>query len=269
MNKPHPANDDAAGHSALAFTVVELLIVIAVIAILAAILLPVLNKARANAQRTTCLNSLEQINHAIQMYAADNGDLLPMITNMTDSDSDTGFDDGSGTNLFVFFYKPLVMNYLGLHGAPSPHDKVFACPADTFFYLNASPNLHSVSLHDQLDSYYSSYAYNGFGEDPDDLPGLPDETASLPPGLYGWKLAAITDPSKTILIAEASAFLPFTWHDSVRPPPGAFGFNNARNVASFTDGHASYIPIYFYTNSGLVTCFYNPPAGYDYKWSAK
>jgi prepilin-type N-terminal cleavage/methylation domain-containing protein/prepilin-type processing-associated H-X9-DG protein len=260
-------NGNATGQNAPAFTVVELLIVIAIIAILAAILLPVLGKARASAQRTTCLNNLEQINHAIQLYANENSDLLPMITNTTDSDP--GFGDGSGTNLFVFFYKPLVMNYLGLQGAPSSHDKVFACPADTFVYFNAPPAFHAESLHDQLDSYYSSYAYNGFGEDPDDLPGLPDGAASPPPGLYGCKLAAITDPSKTVLVAEASAFLPFAWHDSARPPPGAYGFNNARSVVSFADGHVSYIPVYFDTNSALVTCFYNPPDGYDYKWSAK
>ncbi|HXC37289.1 MAG TPA: prepilin-type N-terminal cleavage/methylation domain-containing protein [Candidatus Acidoferrales bacterium] len=247
-----------------AFTLIEVLVVIAIIAILAAILLPVLGKARASAQRTTCLNNLEQINHAIQLYAGENHDLLPTIANTTDSAPDYG--DGSGTNLFAFFFKPLVMNDLGLHGTPFAHDKVFACPADTFF--DAPTAIHTGSLHDLLDSYYSSYAYNGFGEDPDDRPGLPDEIASPSPGLYGRKLADITDPAKTVLISEASAFLPFTWHDSVRPPPGGFGINNARSVVTFADGHASYIPIYFYTNLDLPTCFYNPPASYDYKWSA-
>lgn len=249
MNKSHPANNHATDQNALAFTVVELLIVIAIIAILAALLFPVLGKAKSYAQRTACLNNLEQINHAIQLYAGDNHDLLPMIANPTDN----AFGGGSGTNLFLFFYKPLVMHYLGLRGAPSPRDKIFACPRDTFFYLGPpTAACYQASMHDQLDSYYSSYGYNG----------------SSSPGLSGRKLAAITDPAKTILVAELPAFFPYTWHDSARPAPGEFGFNNARDVASFTDGHASYIRMYFNTNLYEFTGSYDPPASYDYKWSA-
>lgn len=265
MNKPHPINSYATPQPAAAFTLVELLVVIATIAILAALLLPALGTAKTKAKRTTCLNNLGQINYAIQMYAGDNGDLLPMITNTTTSYSDSV----SGTNLFMYFYKPLVMDYLGLRGAPSPQDRVFACPADTFYYENGPPAIcKTASLHDQLDSYYSSYAYNGFGQSTNSLPALPAELASPAPGLFGWKLSAITGPAKTILAAEMPAFFPFTWHDPERPTPTEFGFNNARNVVSFSDGHASYIPIYFYSNLYEPTLLYNPPAGYNYKWSA-
>ena len=59
------------------FTMVELLGVIAIIAILAAILFPVFARARAQAQAFSCQNNLFQIGLALRLYAADNGGLYP------------------------------------------------------------------------------------------------------------------------------------------------------------------------------------------------
>lgn len=61
----------------LAFTLVELLVVIAMIAVLAALLLPALAKARAKAQAITCLSNTRQLSSAWQLYATDHSDLLP------------------------------------------------------------------------------------------------------------------------------------------------------------------------------------------------
>src|SRR5437870_801356 len=72
-----------------AFTLVELLVVVAVIMILAALLLPVLSKAKAQAQRILCLNNLKQLGLVWTLYADDNGDALAVNETLRDAIRDT------------------------------------------------------------------------------------------------------------------------------------------------------------------------------------
>jgi prepilin-type N-terminal cleavage/methylation domain-containing protein len=210
-----------------AFTLVELMLVLVIICVLAALLLPALSRAKEFGKRTACAGNLKQVGVAIRLYADDCSGSLPVLPNPNP------YPNGVGA-----FYKQLVKSYLGLTGPASPLEKVFDCPSDQIFSIQAG---HA----------FTSYTFNGY----EVSPGAIDR-------ITGQKLYAIKNPTKAVLAGEVPAYFGGSWHPVVHGD-----FHGARNVLSFVDGHVQNTIIYWNGAADSDPASYEPPAEYDYNWN--
>jgi prepilin-type processing-associated H-X9-DG protein len=101
------------------FTLVALLVIIAVVALLAAMLLPALFAARGKATRINCVNNLKQCGLAFRIWEGDNGDKYPMAVPAKNGGT-MEFDSGADT----FRHFQVMSNELST-------PKILACPNDT------------------------------------------------------------------------------------------------------------------------------------------
>jgi len=106
------------------FTLVELLVVIAVIAILAALLLPVLGKAKQRSQTAACLNNMKQLQVCYQMYVEDNNDYLPPNEALLDLDVSWVLGDAQTDVTTTNIQNGLIFRY-------NQQVKIYVCPANT------------------------------------------------------------------------------------------------------------------------------------------
>jgi len=148
----------------IGFTLIEFLVVIAIIAILAALLLPALSKAKATGQSTACLSNLKQLQAGYLMYPDDNAGYLPVDKAITVALGDIANQAGSWvignaqldanpTNI----QNGTIFRYVGALD-------VYHCPADksTVTKQPGLTRLRSYSLSGWLNCYFTAY-----GEDLD------------------------------------------------------------------------------------------------------
>ncbi|HTI98939.1 MAG TPA: DUF1559 domain-containing protein [Dongiaceae bacterium] len=124
------------------FTLVELLVVLVIIGVLAALLLPTLGRAKETARATACLSNLHEVGIALQMYVADNHNKLPVMRDVPPD------PQAAATNTFPAIHQVLAPQ-LG-------NTNVLRCPSDRAHYFETTG---------------SSYAWNSLlnGEDADQL----------------------------------------------------------------------------------------------------
>ncbi len=211
----------------LAFTLVELLVVIGIIALLISILLPALAAAKESANRVACQSNLRQLGTAMVMYTGDNRGYYPFHAGV-DEPAPQRSEDWIHWETKSNPRDPkhsAIAKYLG-----SFNVKVFRCPSD-----DIEKRLRSISANPYLYSYTMNYRFSSFH------------------GPTAIKITNVRNPSDKILLVEEdeTTIDDGNWHPEL---VGTSIVNDlatrhdrrgqhvkARGNAAFADGHCDYI----------------------------
>lgn len=189
------------------FTLVELLVVMAIIAILAALLLPVLARAKEKSRATTCLSNLRQWNVALALYLQDNEDQIPRrgqgIQPLHDIDRPEDWFNALPPTMGLPAYYSMVTN----NSVPKPgQSSVFVCP----------------SAQSTTNDFFLSYAMNFY---------LSPTSRPTP-----HRMSEIPQPSALAFMADGGVAYSSTVPSS--KPYSVQARHGQRANVSFLDGHA-------------------------------
>ena len=189
------------------FTLVELLVVVAIIAVLTAILFPVFANARLAAQKSACQSNLKQIHGAWTLYFGDYDDRLP--TQVWGDDNACQDPANANKRLLIAARLEPYVNNRGVH----------KCLSD------ALPWSTCDTLQGRADSWVGSYGFNNF--------------------LNSRQIGEINIPSQTFLSYDAGFYLRpwnykrnFNWTTDSRTALSGFEARHSNQVNTvFVDGH--------------------------------
>ncbi len=225
-----------------AFSLIELLFVIAIISLLAALLFPVFGRAREQGRVAVCLSNMRQIGMRLNMYLQDYDETFPMNRFPDDKHAIEGCKLENGSAYPIGSLENSSLNWRRAVQSYLKNKQVMVCPSNPYPYASQAPGDPGG---DQTNRYYLpkdylplSYAYNGnfFHE-------------AVPPCLYKEKLerprmiSEIGSSSNLIMLVESR--LPYpdlgNWFFTLGADPsgkGAYQSNNGGVNFLFADLHA-------------------------------
>ncbi len=259
---------------AQAFTLIELLVVIAIIAVLAAMLLPVLSKAKAKALGISCMSNLKQLQLGWVMYSGDNNDKVCQTAG-TDYIPGTPYDaDYQPGAKYANWVLGVVNNGTaslnpdwirrGLLWPFENNLNIYKCPADrrTINYpsANGQPTIRSMSMN----SWMNPISGQGY------------QTQSR--YLVFRRQSDIRRPVDTwVTVDECPATINDGWF--LQDPGNAWNttwidipasYHNKAGGLSFADGHAEIVkwtdPVIWTAAKNFVPATQPPPGGRDLPW---
>jgi prepilin-type N-terminal cleavage/methylation domain-containing protein/prepilin-type processing-associated H-X9-DG protein len=226
-----------------AFTLIEMLIVIAVIVLLLAILVPSLNKARETGRRTVCLNNLKQLQLAWISYAQDNSEKIVSGLNGT-----VGVLQSDGKILKYTGWVDYDSDFSTNHNSKNPTETKELQKLDRIKRINSGalyPYVNNIkiyrcsnSIRDETRTYSIVDSMNGIND-----PNVINQNNGDFKSLWINKIVDIKNPSSRMVFLDTGKRVTHSFRAYFNTELWYYGAPSRHekgNTFSFADGHCEY-----------------------------